>query len=246
MWRSARVRIFTKHGEICTPSQCLFLGCEICWKLDFLGYWVGKFYGWPSGRALENVELRIAEDGEILARGPNVMQGYYKLPEATAEVLEPDGWYHTGDIGHVDADGLLYITDRKKALFKLSTGKYVAPQPIEGRLIMSRYVEQAVVVGNQHKFCTALIVPNVEALQHLHEDELARDAMLGHERTQQVMSEAIQAANEGAPHWEQVKQFRLVTTPFSIEGGELTPKMSIKRRVVHEKYADLIATMYEG
>lgn len=126
---------------------------------------VGELRIGSSGKPLVDVEIKIAEDGEILAKGPNIMKGYYKMPEKTDEAIDEDGWFHTGDIGHLDEDGWLFVTDRKKSLFKLSTGKYVAPQPIENALVNSGFIEQAVVVGSEHKFCGALIVPNWENMK---------------------------------------------------------------------------------
>jgi len=200
------------------------------------------------GPPLRNVRVRIADDGEIQTKGPHVMQGYYKMPGKTAEVFTDDGWLCTGDIGRMDREGHLYITDRKKALFKLSTGKYVAPQPIESSLASHPMVDQVVVVGAGRKYCGALIVPNVEAL---HADGLiAEDAALPDALEGQAVQEAIQNAigetNKGLSPWEQVKQFRLLPQPFTISSGELTPKMSQRRSVIHERYAPEIDAIYEA
>lgn len=209
-------------------------------------YKKGALRAGSAGIPINNVEVRIADDGEILARGPNIMKGYYKLPDKTAEVLTDDGWFHTGDIGHLD-DGHLFITDRKKQLFKLSTGKYIAPTPIEVALSGSPLIEQVVVVGSEYKFCAALIVLDPQAVrQHLGANEAALpDADLAATPAVNSLIEGVVATvNEALPHWEQVKKFCLLEAPFSIEGGELTPTLKVKRRVVHEKYRDQIEAMY--
>jgi long-chain acyl-CoA synthetase len=205
-------------------------------------YTKGKLRAGSVGQAIDGVEVKIAEDGEILARGPNVMLGYYRNPEATAEVIGADGWFHTGDIGQLDADGHLFVTDRKKELMKLSTGKYIAPQPIERRLAASPFVEQSVVIGNSRQFCSALIVINSAAVAA----HLGQAAPVDTEdpRVQALFTDLIGSVNAQLPLWEQVKKFTLLSEPWTIDGGELTPKMSIKRRVVSEKYADRIQRMY--
>ena len=197
-----------------------------------------------SGPPLSNVEVRIADDSEILARGPNVMPGYYNLPEATAEVLDPDGWLHTGDIGHLDDDGHLWITDRKKQLFKLSTGKYVAPGPVEMALGASPFIEQVVVLGSERKFCAALIVPDDAIVRHHLDLDAAPHDLVHHADVLALIQDEVDAANEGRPHWEQVKKFALLDAPFTIEGGELTPTLKVKRRVIYDKYASQIADLY--
>ena len=209
-------------------------------------YTRGHLRAGSVGEPITGVEVKIADDGEIWVRGPNVMKGYFKMPEATAEVLTDDGWFKTGDIGHLDPDGCLFITDRKKELMKLSTGKYIAPQPIEQRLAASRYIEQAVVIGNSRQFCTALVVLDTAAITaHLKEagtpvpgDLAAAPAV------RELIQREIDAVNQHLPHWEQVKKFALVSRPWSIETGELTPTMKIKRRVINEKHAADIQTLY--
>ena len=191
------------------------------------------------GTPVEGVEVRIAEDGEILARGPNIMRGYYQMPEQTAEVIADDGWLHTGDIGHMK-DGHIYITDRKKQLFKLSTGKYIAPTPIEIALCESPVIEQAVVIGSERKFCGALIVPDAQAVEQQLGEGAADDRAVS-----ELVDRIVQDVNDGLPAWEQIKKFHVLRTPFSIESGELTPTMKMKRRVVREKYAHEIAALYE-
>ena len=178
------------------------------------------------GQAIPEVELRIAPDGEILARGPNIMKGYLNKPEDTAAVLS-DGWFATGDIGELDADGYLRITDRKKDLLKTSNGKYIAPAPIENRLKLSPQILNAVVLGDRQKFPAALIVPAAGAAR-------------------EKIQEAIDAVNRDLPHHEQIKKFALLEKDFSLEGGELTPTLKVKRRAVEKKYAVLIADLYGG
>ncbi|HKY60238.1 MAG TPA: long-chain fatty acid--CoA ligase, partial [Gemmatimonadota bacterium] len=208
------------------------------------------------GRTIRNVEARIEPDperpggdGEILIRGPNVMQGYYRLPEKTAEVMTSDGWFRTGDVGIIDGDGFLAITDRKKDLIKTSGGKYIAPQPIENELKTSRYVTQAVVVGNKRKYASVLIVPNFENLsgwarqQGLPADEPG--ALTGHPRVQDLYEEVLEKLNAGRPSYETIKKFRLLERDFTIDEGELTPTLKVKRATIEARHSDLIDTMYE-
>lgn len=197
---------------------------------------------------LEPVEGGENGEGEIVVTGPNVMKGYYNRPDANAEVFTEDGWFRTGDIGRFDQDGHLYITDRKKELLKLSTGKYVAPAPIENELVLSEYVEQAVVIGNGQKFCSALIVPSFESIERALKEKgitCARADFESNAEVKKIFEKVLTQCNKGLPHWEQVKMFRLLPEAFSIEGGELTPKLSMKRRVIQEKYKSQIASMYE-
>lgn len=201
------------------------------------------------GQPIAGVEVAIAEDGEILARGPLVMRGYYKEPEKTAEVIDGDGWFHTGDIGEFTPDGFLKITDRKKALFKLSTGKYVIPQPIENKLTESALIEQAVVVGNSQKFCGALLFPNLEAVgawARQHGVAASGEAVLDQSAVRAEFDRLVAEANEGMDHWSQVQRYRLVPEPMSLENGLLTPKMSVKRSDVTRRYASEIESMYDA
>lgn len=207
----------------------------------------GAIKAGSSGRKLECVELKIAEDGEILAKGPNIMKGYYKNPEATAEVLTEDGWFHTGDVGHLDGDGFLFITDRKKDIFKLSTGKYVAPQHVENTFLNSPYIEQIVVLGATRKFCSALIVPNVDAVLN----KLAEGGYKGTKdsddfpaKVEELIQKEVDRLNEPLPVWEQIKKFALLDALFSIETGELTPTMKTKRKVIREKFISIIESIY--
>lgn len=194
------------------------------------------------GRQIPGIELAIAEDGEILARGPNIMKGYWNQPDETAEVLKPDGWFHTGDIGVMDPDGFVFITDRKKDLFKLSTGKYVAPAHIETSLMMSPFIDHVAVLGSHKKFCSALIVPNVASIRkslRMKEDPSA-------EKVEELIQGEVDQLNEKLPPWERIKKFALLDVEFSIQSGELTPSLKLKRRVIHEKYGDHIERLYES
>lgn len=200
------------------------------------------------GRPIRNVKIRTADDGEIEVSGPCIMQGYYKKPEATAEVMTPDGWFRTGDIGSIDSDGFLKITDRKKELFKTSGGKYIAPSPIEQMLRSSRFVSQAVLVGNERKFPAALIVPNFEMLESYakHKDlkittpeEFCSDPQI-----HSLFERQIESATKGLSQFEKVKKFALLPNELTVDGGELTPTLKIKRREIDQKYRSVIDAFY--
>ena len=200
------------------------------------------------GRPIRGVEVRIAADGEILTRGPHVMRGYYHKPEATQEALDPDGWFYTGDIGELDAEGYLRITDRKKDLIVTAGGKKVAPQPIEGLLKLNKYISNAVLLGDRRKFPIALLVPNFERLE-----AWAREAGLSWSTREQLVSlpaveehlaaEAKKNLRDLA-QFEVPKRFLILPRDFSIEQGELTPKLSIRRKVVEQHLADRIDALY--
>ncbi|HJT68240.1 MAG TPA: long-chain fatty acid--CoA ligase [Pyrinomonadaceae bacterium] len=202
------------------------------------------------GIPFEGIELRIAEDGEILIKGPNVMRGYYGQPEATAAVLK-DGWFYTGDVGHMDKQGRLYITDRKKDLFKLSNGKYVAPQLIESLLKESEFVSQVVVIGAGRKQPAALIVPDWE---NLHEALAAagenaapkdREALSKYQPAIKIVQRDIANLTASLADYERIRRVALLPHEFSIDGGELTPTLKVKRRVIDERFGDLIDELYE-
>jgi long-chain acyl-CoA synthetase len=201
------------------------------------------------GRPIRNVEVRIAEDGEIETRGPNVMLGYYNKPEETRAVFTDDGWFKTGDIGTLDEDGFLRITDRKKELFKTSGGKYIAPQPIEQLIKGSRFVNQVVLVGNERKFPAALIVPDWEQLQSYAQlkglDARTPAELIKHPRIINLFERQVNAFTEDLAQFEKVKRIALLDHELTIEGGELTPTLKVKRRVVDEKYKDLIDRLYQ-
>jgi len=200
------------------------------------------------GKPIESVEHRFAPDGELLVRGPFVFTGYWHKPEATREAIEADGWFHTGDIGRVDDDGFLYITDRKKELIKTSGGKMIAPQPIEGKLTNSVLVANAVVLGDRHKFLCALIAPNFPAL----EDLARRQGIAFSSRADLVSNPAVKAeyhalvhtVNQTLANFETIKRFHLVPDEWSMASGELTPTMKLRRRAVVERYAEEIAAIY--
>lgn len=194
------------------------------------------------GKMIRGIELKIADDGEILARGPNIMKGYWNQPDETADVLKQDGWFHTGDIGVMDEDGYVYITDRKKDLFKLSTGKYVAPAHIETSLMMSPYIDHAAVLGSHRKFCSALIVPNVGSIRK----SLKLVADPEPEVVERLVQQVVDRVNETLPPWEKIKKFALLDVEFSIQTGELTPSLKLKRRVIHEKFNDRIDRLYDS
>jgi long-chain acyl-CoA synthetase len=198
------------------------------------------------GKPIRGVEIKIAEDGEILARGLNIMLGYYKKPEATAAAIDPDGWFHTGDVGYMDKDGYLYITDRKKDILVLANGKNVAPQPIENMLKQSELVQEAVVYGDGMSAPVALIVPNIDALRAFAKQagiEADGDALLNHDAIQKRFRQELERVNRELADFQRLKGFRLISKPFSIETGELTPTLKVKRRVVAEKYAHLLQEM---
>jgi long-chain acyl-CoA synthetase len=200
------------------------------------------------GRAIPGVELRIADDGEILARGPNVMCGYYKKPEATAAVLQ-NGWFHTGDIGRLDAEGYLTITDRKKDLLVTSGGKKIAPQPIEAILKRSPLVAEAVVLGDRRKYAAALIVPELSALERRLKD-LGRTSGTREELSTRpdvlaLYQEIVDALNRELSQFERIKRIALLPAEFSVESGELTPTLKVKRKVVEQRWHDRIEALYD-
>jgi len=201
------------------------------------------------GEPIPGVEVKIANDGEILTRGPHVMQGYYKQPDKTDEVLTEDGWFHTGDIGKFDQDGFLKITDRKKDLFKLSTGKYVMPQPIENQLGSKPLVDKAVVVGSDRKFCAALLFPVEDQVRSRAEDlgldpEAPLQDLLREENLVEVFRDLVRQANEGLDHWATVKRFALVPDELTVESDLLTPTLKVRRPEIKETYAREIDALY--
>ena len=198
------------------------------------------------GVTIRDVEVKIADDGEILCKGPNVMKGYYKRQDATDEVMK-DGWFHTGDIGKFD-NGLLYITDRKKEMFKTSGGKYIAPQPMENKFKESSFIEQIMVIGENRKHPAALIVPAFPALmvklQAEGISEKNTDALIKHPRVNEIIQSEVDRLNANFGSYEGVKKFALLGKEWSVDGGEMTPKLSLKRRVILEKYAAEIERIY--
>lgn len=201
------------------------------------------------GPVVEGVEVKIAEDGEILCKGPNVMMGYYKRDDLTQEVLK-DGWFHTGDIGAIVDNRYLKITDRKKELFKTSGGKYVAPLPIENKLKESMYVEQVMVVGSERKFVGALIVPSFPNLMEWCKangvPNGSPEDMIRNPKVIELYKDLVESFNKYFNHVEQIKKFELLADEWKVDSGEMTPKLSLKRKVVMEKYKDSIERIYSN
>ncbi|WP_163408194.1 AMP-dependent synthetase/ligase [Flavobacterium ajazii] len=200
------------------------------------------------GKPIRNVEVKIAEDGEILLKGPNVMLGYYKDPEKTAEALQ-DGYFHTGDIGEIDSEGFLKITDRKKEMFKTSGGKYIAPQLIENAMKQSRFIEQIMVIGEGEKMPAAFIQPNFEFVKEwakIHKITLGNSTaeIASNPDVIKRIDEEIESINKKFGHWEQIKRFELTPDIWSIDGGQLTPTLKLKRKIIKEIYKDLYAKIY--
>ena len=200
------------------------------------------------GKVIDNVEVIIAEDGEILCKGPNVMMGYFKDEKLTSEVIT-DGYFHTGDIGIFDADGFLKITDRKKEMFKTSGGKYIAPQMIENTMKQSRFIEQIMVIGDGQKMPAAFIQPNFEFLKEwatIHGLDIGKsnEEIISNEKVIERIQGEIDALNEKFGNWEKIKRFELTPDIWSIEGGQLTPTLKLKRKIVMEKYIDLFHKIY--
>ena len=202
------------------------------------------------GKPFEGIEVVIAGDGEILIRGQNVMRGYYGSPDATLAVMR-DGWFATGDVGYMDDDGHLYITDRKKEMFKLSNGKYIAPQQIESLLKQSEFVNQVVVVGSSRKYPAALIVPEWEALKAALRSGGEQIAETRAEISRQpaamkLVQRDVTATTAHLADYERVRRVALLPDEFSIDNGEMTPTLKVKRRVVDEKYGELIDELYRS
>ena len=201
-----------------------------------------------AGLPLPNIEVKLAGDGEVLVRGPSVFSGYWNKPAMTAECFDAEGWFRTGDIGHLDADGFLYITDRKKELLKTSGGKMVAPQPIENKLKNNILVAQAALVGDRHKFISAILSPNFQALEEWARqhgiDAKDRAGMVADSRVVAAYAEIVREVNGSLANFENLKRFRVVADEWSQETGELTPSMKLKRRVITERYAALVDALY--
>lgn len=252
-----RVRFFTSGGAPLAPSIARFFWAAGLPILEGYGLTetsplisVNTFEAvrlGTVGRPVPGVEVRIAEDGEVLCKGPNVMLGYFRMPEETAAAME-DGWFRTGDIGCLDADGFLTITDRKKNLIKTSGGKYIAPQPIENALKLNQLVSQAVVLGDRRKFASLLIVPDFENLRkeaeragiaYAHEADLLASADV-----RKLYDAVVAQVNRDLSQAESIKRFTLLGQEFSIESGELTPTLKVKRNVIEKKYREQIDAMY--
>jgi long-chain acyl-CoA synthetase len=201
-----------------------------------------------AGFPLENIELKLADDGELLVRGPSVFSGYWHTPKGEAEVFDAEGWFHTGDIGHIDADGFLFITDRKKELLKTSGGKLVAPQPIENKLKNNVLVGNAALVGDKHKFVSVLLSPNFAALEawaKSHDVHAGtRAELVEHPQVLSLYGAIVREVNGSLANYESLKRFRVVAEEWTQESGELTPSLKLKRRVLTARYAALIDSLY--
>ncbi len=202
-----------------------------------------------AGMPMGNLDLKLAGDGELLVRGPSVFAGYWQKPEASAEAFDAEGFFHTGDIARIDADGFLFITDRKKELLKTSGGKLVAPQPIENKLKNSHFVVHAALVGDKHKFISALLAPNFVALEEWARQHgiAAKDraALVADSRVIALYSEIVREVNATLANFESLKRFRVVAEEWTQETGEMTPSMKLKRRAITERYAAVIDALYE-
>jgi long-chain acyl-CoA synthetase len=253
-----RIRIFVSGGAALAPDTALsFIGAGLPIVQGYgltetspvitAGQLDDNRVG-TAGKPVRNVEVRIAADGEIEARGPNIMRGYWNKPEETRAVMTADGWFKTGDIGSLDADGFLTITDRKKELWKTSGGKYIAPAPIEQLIKSSRFVSQVVVIGNGRRFPAALIVPDWEQLESYAKLKglplTTRQDFCRHPRIIDLFERQIDARTQSLAHFEKIKRFALIPNELTMEGGELTPTLKVKRRVIDEKYQDVIDRIY--
>jgi len=201
-----------------------------------------------NGPVLPGVQVKIAQDGEILTKGPNLMMGYYQQPELTAEVIDKDGWFHTGDIGILDEGKYLKITDRKKEIFKLTGGKYIAPQMIENKLKESMFIDQVIVIGDHEKFASALIAPNFEYLQNWCEENkiLYTDnvKIINHPKVQAVLQNEVKEINKTLGQHEEIKRFRLIADSWSPQTGELSQTLKLKRKFIEAKYKDLTEEIF--
>jgi long-chain acyl-CoA synthetase len=253
-----QIRYYVSGGAPLAPDiNRFFFGAGI-WILEGYGLTetspvtnVNSFDGFrigTVGKPIPGTEIRIAEGGEILVRGPQVMKGYYNLPEATAQAIDSEGWFHTGDVGEIDEDGFLKITDRIKDIIVTAGGKNIAPQPIENLLKTNDFVEQAVMIGDRQSFCVILIVPSLPNLESwarkIGVEVPDTKALLARAEVQELMEEQVFGALRGLARYEMPKKIGLVESPFSIEDGTLTPTQKVKRRAVEARYRALIETFY--
>ncbi len=201
------------------------------------------------GKPIPGVEVKIADDGEILTRGPNIMQGYYKNKKATEETIDKDGWLHTGDIGEFDRQGFIKITDRKKHFFKTSGGKYIAPQPLENLFTRSKFIDQFVLIGDNKTYLSALITPDFEALKEYADSHkipyVKVEDLTKSSEIYQIIEKDIATLQRNLANYERIRKFVILEKPFTIDSGELTPTLKVKRKLVEERYAELINGMYE-
>ncbi len=238
-------RVFTAAGMTVAEGYGLTETSPVISVNDIRG---GKMRIGSVGQVISGVTIKIADDGEILCKGPNVMMGYYKDEEKTSEVLK-NGYFHTGDIGVIDEDGFLKITDRKKEMFKTSGGKYIAPQVIENAMKQSIFIEQIMVVGEGQKFPAALIQPNFEAVNTWAEKQgitlPEKSEWTAHEKVQTKLLNEVSKINKRFGQWEKIKDIRITADAWSVEDGHLTPTMKLKRKSVKEKYQNLIESIYD-
>jgi len=231
------VEVFEGYG-LTETSPVIAVACPAAWRLGTVG------------KILPGVECRIAPDGEILTRGPHVMKGYFGKPKETAEAIDANGWFHTGDIGRIDEDGFLMITDRKKEILVNSNGKNVAPAPIEGHFKGHPFVSLPVVIGDRRKFLSCLFVPNFEKLAAWAKENglgsLPMDDLVKEPRVVAIFQSAVDDWNTGKPHEMLINRFAILPRDLTIESGELTPTLKVKRRIVDEHFKHLIDGMYEG
>ena len=200
------------------------------------------------GRAISNVEVKIADDGELCVKGPSVMKGYWNLPDKTAEVFDGDGYFLTGDIAELDDDGFIRITDRKKDIIVTAGGKNIAPQPIEAELKRSPLVDNAVIIGDRRPYLVVLLSPSGEGLEKWAEREAVKydsiDELLANPRVLASFEDIVRTTNADLASYEQIKKHAVLPLTLSIEDGTLTPTLKVKRRVVEQHYADLIEGLY--
>ncbi len=200
------------------------------------------------GRIIPGVEVKIAEDGEILSRGPHIMKGYWNNDDATKQAIDPDGWFHTGDIGEIDADGFLKITDRKKDIIINAYGKNIAPQPLEALLKSSPYIGTPVLIGDRRKYLAALLVPNFDKLERdasaMGVQFASRDELIGNERVRQIYQTEIDRFNQNLDRQEKIRRFALLSRDFTIDADEITPSLKVKRKMIDKKYKDIIDQLY--
>lgn len=239
-------RIFLCANIVCLQGYGL---TETCVVVSVNRYGGDNIRIGTCGPVISGVDVKIAEeDGEILVKGPNLMLGYYKNPEATAEVMDAEGWFHTGDVGTFIENRFLKITDRKKEIFKTSSGKYIAPLMIENKIKECRFVEQSMTVGENQKFASAIIVPSFANFKEYCKDHniswTTNEEMSTHEELKNIINEHIKTVNKTLAPFEQLKRVAILSKEWSIEGGELTPKMSLKRKVIKEKNIDVINKIF--
>jgi long-chain acyl-CoA synthetase len=231
------VEIYEGYG-LTETSPVIALACPSAWRLGTVG------------KIVPGIECRIAADGEILTRGPHVMKGYFNKPKETAEAIDADGWFHTGDIGRIDEDGFLMITDRKKEILVNSNGKNIAPAPIEGHLKGHPFVSLPIVIGDRRKFLSCLFVPNFEKLAGWAKDNglgsLSTEDLVKEPRVVAIFQGAVDGWNTGKSHEMLINRFAILPRDLTIENGELTPTLKVKRRIVDEHFKSLIDGMYEG